>query len=338
MASPESQVLGPLRLFRLVGFLPTPSSFPSVPPLQAPLAAATFSPCSPLLKAPSPAGPSHKGKKAVNKDSLEYRLRREPGTTSQCARSQDKAKQRILETQQKVLEYMAESRASQHVEQLTQELDTLRNLFRQIHRAASLIKGVGAAAEPPGRLWAPAPEPSLTFRTTALVGAQSPSQAQPGRDHGQVAAGGKEGGAGPIMMILWLDKTAYDLVLGLCTGPGPVWGCGGGGVGGGGVGVFGGVGVGGGGVCVMEALRAGNGARLGLYASRFQAQINTWEIQQTSCPPKSCPPAYHTARSGICPLCSSLPGCGPLYSHPRGPGVASGHSLSRALWFAGRSP
>ena len=42
------------------------------------------------------------------------------------------------------------------------------------------------------------------------------------------------------MMILWLNKTAYDLVLGLCTGPGPVWGCGCVGV------------------CVMEALRAGN--------------------------------------------------------------------------------
>ena len=28
------------------------------------------------------------------------------------------------------------------------------------------------------------------------------------------------------MMILWLNKTAYDSVLGLCTGPGPVWVCG----------------------------------------------------------------------------------------------------------------
>lgn len=37
---------------------------------QAPVAAA--SPCSPLLKAPSPAGPSHKGKKTVNKDSTDY--------------------------------------------------------------------------------------------------------------------------------------------------------------------------------------------------------------------------------------------------------------------------
>ena len=39
------------------------------------------------------------------------------------------------------------------------------------------------------------------------------------------------------MMILWLNKTAYDSVLGLCTGPGPVWGVG---------------------VCVMGALGAGN--------------------------------------------------------------------------------
>ena len=50
------------------------------------------------------------------------------------------------------------------------------------------------------------------------------------------------------MMILWLNKTAYDSVLGLCTGPGPVWVCGCVGVW-----VCGCVGV-----CVMEALRAGN--------------------------------------------------------------------------------
>lgn len=113
--------------------------------LQAPMAAAA-APCSPLLKAPSPAGPSHKGKKAVNKDSLEYRLRRERNNIA-VRKSRDKAKRRILETQQKVLEYMAENeRLRSRVEQLTQELDTLRNLFRQIPEAANLIKGVGGCS------------------------------------------------------------------------------------------------------------------------------------------------------------------------------------------------
>ncbi|EHH63478.1 hypothetical protein EGM_16451 [Macaca fascicularis] len=113
--------------------------------LKAPLATAA-PPCSPLLKAPSPAGPLHKGKKAVNKDSLEYRLRRERNNIA-VRKSRDKAKRRILETQQKVLEYMAENeRLRSRVEQLTQELDTLRNLFRQIPEAANLIKGVGGCS------------------------------------------------------------------------------------------------------------------------------------------------------------------------------------------------
>lgn len=134
-------------LFTAFALLPgQPSSLvPLCLPLQAPLATAA-APCSPLLKAPSPAGPSHKGKKAVNKDSLEYRLRRERNNIA-VRKSRDKAKRRILETQQKVLEYMAENeRLRSRVEQLTQELDTLRNLFRQIPEAANLIKGVGGCS------------------------------------------------------------------------------------------------------------------------------------------------------------------------------------------------
>ncbi|XP_038597463.1 CCAAT/enhancer-binding protein epsilon [Tachyglossus aculeatus] len=122
--------------------LPPALGTPSQPlrVLKGPLAAP---PCSPLLKAPSPAGVPHKGKKAVNKDSLEYRLRRERNNIA-VRKSRDKAKRRILETQQKVLEYMAENeRLRSRVEQLSQELDTLRNLFRQIPEAAGLIKGVG---------------------------------------------------------------------------------------------------------------------------------------------------------------------------------------------------
>lgn len=82
----------------------------------------------------------------MNKDSLEYRLRRERNNIA-VRKSRDKAKRRILETQQKVLEYMAENeRLRSRVEQLTQELDTLRNLFRQIPEAANLIKGVGSCS------------------------------------------------------------------------------------------------------------------------------------------------------------------------------------------------
>ncbi|XP_028934105.1 CCAAT/enhancer-binding protein epsilon isoform X2 [Ornithorhynchus anatinus] len=97
----------------------------------------------PALGTPSQPLRVLKGKKAVNKDSLEYRLRRERNNIA-VRKSRDKAKRRILETQQKVLEYMAENeRLRSRVEQLSQELDTLRNLFRQIPEAAGLIKGVG---------------------------------------------------------------------------------------------------------------------------------------------------------------------------------------------------
>lgn len=72
-----------------------------------------------------------------------------------------------METQQKVLEYMAENeRLRSRVEQLTQELDTLRNLFRQIPEAASLIKGVGGLQlSLPGRLWTPNPVDPLPPRS-----------------------------------------------------------------------------------------------------------------------------------------------------------------------------
>ncbi|XP_029437891.1 CCAAT/enhancer-binding protein epsilon [Rhinatrema bivittatum] len=98
------------------------------------------SPCSPL-----PA-PHSKGKKALSKDSLEYRLRRERNNIA-VRKSRDKAKRRNQETQQKALEYMAENeRLRARVEQLTQELETLRGLFRQIPEAAGMVKGIGGCA------------------------------------------------------------------------------------------------------------------------------------------------------------------------------------------------
>ncbi|KAL6029999.1 hypothetical protein STEG23_030854 [Scotinomys teguina] len=66
--------------------------------LKAPVAAAA-PPCSPFSRHP-PGWASHKGKKAVNKDSLEYRLRAERNNIA-VRKSRDKAKRRIMETQQK---------------------------------------------------------------------------------------------------------------------------------------------------------------------------------------------------------------------------------------------
>ncbi|XP_006009827.1 CCAAT/enhancer-binding protein epsilon [Latimeria chalumnae] len=110
--------------------------------LKGPLPSAAQS-CNPMLKDSS--GPlGHKSKKLMNKDSLEYRLRRERNNIA-VRKSRDKAKRRNLETQQKALEYMAENERLQNkVEQLTQELDTLRNLFRQIPEAAAMVKGVSS--------------------------------------------------------------------------------------------------------------------------------------------------------------------------------------------------
>ncbi|XP_074838874.1 CCAAT/enhancer-binding protein epsilon [Carettochelys insculpta] len=115
--------------------LPPGGATPALRTLKGP-------PCSPLLGSPGPA----KGKKAVNKDSLEYRLRRERNNIA-VRKSRDKAKRRVLETQQRVLELVAENeRLQSRVAQLSQELDTLRALFRQVPEAAVLGKGLGGCS------------------------------------------------------------------------------------------------------------------------------------------------------------------------------------------------
>ncbi|GCB83471.1 hypothetical protein scyTo_0024385 [Scyliorhinus torazame] len=79
---------------------------------------------------------SSKSKKHVNKDSTEYRLRRERNNIA-VRKSRDKAKRRNMETQQKALQYLSENeRLHNKVEQLTQELETLRGLFRQVPEGA----------------------------------------------------------------------------------------------------------------------------------------------------------------------------------------------------------
>ncbi|KAK5895425.1 hypothetical protein CesoFtcFv8_012018 [Champsocephalus esox] len=68
-------------------------------------------------------------KKRLDKDSDEYRVRRERNNLA-VRKSRDKAKIRNLETQHKVLELAAENdRLQKRVEQLSRELGTLRNLL-----------------------------------------------------------------------------------------------------------------------------------------------------------------------------------------------------------------
>nr|XP_003229064.1 PREDICTED: CCAAT/enhancer-binding protein epsilon [Anolis carolinensis] len=98
-------------------------------------------PCS-----PSPPCGTPKGKKSVNKDSLEYRLRRERNNIA-VRKSRDKAKRRVMETQQRMVELLGENeRLRSRVEQLMQETETLRDIFRQVPEAAGLIKGLGGCS------------------------------------------------------------------------------------------------------------------------------------------------------------------------------------------------
>lgn len=77
-------------------------------------------------------GGAGKAKKSVDKNSNEYRVRRERNNIA-VRKSRDKAKMRNLETQHKVLELTAENeRLQKKVEQLSRELSTLRNLFKQL--------------------------------------------------------------------------------------------------------------------------------------------------------------------------------------------------------------
>ncbi|KAJ1073380.1 hypothetical protein K5549_017037, partial [Capra hircus] len=87
-------------------------------------------------------GGGGKAKKSVDKNSNEYRVRRERNNIA-VRKSRDKAKQRNVETQQKVLELTSDNdRLRKRVEQLSRELDTLRGIFRQLPES-SLVKAMG---------------------------------------------------------------------------------------------------------------------------------------------------------------------------------------------------
>uniref|UniRef100_A0A8C5RUZ4 BZIP domain-containing protein n=1 Tax=Laticauda laticaudata TaxID=8630 RepID=A0A8C5RUZ4_LATLA len=84
-------------------------------------------------------------KKALDKGSSEYRVRRERNNIA-VRKSRDKAKQRNAETQQKVLELSNDNeRLRKRVEQLGRELETLRGIFRQLPES-SLVKAMGSCS------------------------------------------------------------------------------------------------------------------------------------------------------------------------------------------------
>uniref|UniRef100_G3TYF5 BZIP domain-containing protein n=1 Tax=Loxodonta africana TaxID=9785 RepID=G3TYF5_LOXAF len=108
-----------------------------VPDSSEPGGRATFWPARAGSPRPPPRHPrssqvKSKAKKTVDKHSDEYKIRRERNNIA-VRKSRDKAKMRNLETQHKVLELTAENeRLQKKVEQLSRELSTLRNLFKQL--------------------------------------------------------------------------------------------------------------------------------------------------------------------------------------------------------------
>ncbi|XP_036375181.1 CCAAT/enhancer-binding protein delta [Megalops cyprinoides] len=99
----------------------------------------TGQPTPPTTPEPSSVQPTatrkvtkEKGKKCVDRYSPEYRQRRERNNIA-VRKSRDKAKQRNLEMQQKMIELGAENeRLHKTIEQLTRELTSLRNFFKQL--------------------------------------------------------------------------------------------------------------------------------------------------------------------------------------------------------------
>lgn len=80
----------------------------------------------PTLRAPV-------NKRSISKDSAEYRLRRERNNVA-VRKSRDKARRRILLTQQRALQLQDENQKLQlRIGQLTQELDTLKHILSQRH-------------------------------------------------------------------------------------------------------------------------------------------------------------------------------------------------------------
>lgn len=76
-------------------------------------------------------------KRSISKDSAEYRLRRERNNVA-VRKSRDKARRRILLTQQRAVQLQDENQKLQlRIGQLTQELDTLKHILSQRHLQGS---------------------------------------------------------------------------------------------------------------------------------------------------------------------------------------------------------
>ncbi|XP_029313960.1 CCAAT/enhancer-binding protein-like [Cottoperca gobio] len=80
----------------------------------------------PTLRAPV-------NKRSISKDSVEYRMRRERNNVA-VRKSRDKARRRILLTQQRAMQLQEENQKLQvRIGQLTQELDSLKHILSQRH-------------------------------------------------------------------------------------------------------------------------------------------------------------------------------------------------------------
>ncbi|KAF3703331.1 CCAAT/enhancer-binding protein epsilon [Channa argus] len=82
-------------------------------------------------------------KRSISKDSTEYRLRRERNNIA-VRKSRDKARRRILLTQQRAVQLQEENQKLQiRIGQLTQELDTLKHILSQRHLQGAEDGGAG---------------------------------------------------------------------------------------------------------------------------------------------------------------------------------------------------
>lgn len=103
-----------------------PMGQPTPPTTPEPLSAVSSANSSPRKIG------KEKGKKSLDRYSHEYRQRRERNNIA-VRKSRDKAKQRNLETQQKMLELGAENdRLHKTIDKLTRELSGLRDFFKQL--------------------------------------------------------------------------------------------------------------------------------------------------------------------------------------------------------------
>lgn len=103
-----------------------PTGQPTPPTTPEPISAVSSAKSSPRKLG------REKGKKAVDRYSMEYRQRRERNNIA-VRKSRDKAKRRNMEMQQKLIELSAENdRLHKTIEQLTRELSGLREFFKQM--------------------------------------------------------------------------------------------------------------------------------------------------------------------------------------------------------------